>query len=516
METPELTAVENIPLLEVIGLQSEPRESPDGSSQHDDGTPGSHSEDRTGNPSGSVKLRLYLSHFLSTWNSRVFEFGAVLYLASIFPSTLLPMSVYAVARAASAILFSPAVGRYIDTKDRLHVVRLSIVIQRTVVAASCALFWLLEVSKQLPDYVQYLALSLLSLLACAEKLSSIMNLVSVEKDWVVVVAGDNMDALGALNAQMRRIDLACKLIGPLMIALIDGFSTKLAILVNLGMNVASVPVEYFAIALVYNRDQALRRPKAAPFANFSEHQIPHTYFERFRSSFLAWLQQLRAYSRHLAFLPSFAGATLYFTVLSFAGQMVTYLISAGYSSTYVGIARTASVILEIAATWAAPLVMTRIGPIRAGAWFSTWQTVCLAIGTAIFWQAPSSVLSASGLVVGTILSRVGLRGFELAVQIVVQEEVASDERGSFSAVEASWQNLFELCAFASTIIFSKPSQFHWPVIMSLIATCSASIMYAGFVRARRGHLVHLSDCVESKRRKRSDRGEEHEQMLEEA
>ena len=53
----------------------------------------------------------------------------------------------------------------------------------------------------------------------------------------------------AINAQMRRIDLTCKLMGPLFIALIDGTSTEVAILVNMGMN-ASVVVEYFAIAKV--------------------------------------------------------------------------------------------------------------------------------------------------------------------------------------------------------------------------------------------------------------------------
>lgn len=73
-----------------------------------------------------VTNRLYISHFLSTWNSRVFEFGAALYLASIFPGTLLPMSVYALTRGASAIVFSPAIGQYIDRGNRLQVVRLSI------------------------------------------------------------------------------------------------------------------------------------------------------------------------------------------------------------------------------------------------------------------------------------------------------------------------------------------------------------------------------------------------------
>lgn len=72
------------------------------------------------------KRRLYVSHFLSTFNSRVFEFGSVLYLATIFPGTLLPMSVYALARGASAIVFSSLVGLYIDRGNRLKVVRTSI------------------------------------------------------------------------------------------------------------------------------------------------------------------------------------------------------------------------------------------------------------------------------------------------------------------------------------------------------------------------------------------------------
>lgn len=56
--------------------------------------------------------------------------------------------------------------------------------------------------------------------------------------------------LAVMNSQMRRIDLSCKLFGPFFIALVNGFSTKVAILVNLGMNIASVVVEYYAIAQV--------------------------------------------------------------------------------------------------------------------------------------------------------------------------------------------------------------------------------------------------------------------------
>jgi iron-regulated transporter 1 len=73
-----------------------------------------------------IRLRLYTSHALSTWNSRLFEFGAFLFLAKIYPLTLLPASVYALARAAAAALVSPWLGSYIDKADRLRAVRLSI------------------------------------------------------------------------------------------------------------------------------------------------------------------------------------------------------------------------------------------------------------------------------------------------------------------------------------------------------------------------------------------------------
>lgn len=58
----------------------------------------------------------------------------------------------------------------------------------------------------------------------------------------MVVAQSDSETLKVLNSQMRRIDLLCKLIGPMAIALLDGYSTELAIIVNFGMNVASVPL----------------------------------------------------------------------------------------------------------------------------------------------------------------------------------------------------------------------------------------------------------------------------------
>ncbi|KAJ5662772.1 hypothetical protein N7462_011698 [Penicillium macrosclerotiorum] len=94
------------------------------------------------------------------------------------------MSSFALSRGLAAIVFAPAVGQYIDVGNRLHVVRVSIVGQRLVVAASCTIFYLLKTLVTISQVVNVFLLTALALLACIEKLCSIMNQISVERDWV--------------------------------------------------------------------------------------------------------------------------------------------------------------------------------------------------------------------------------------------------------------------------------------------------------------------------------------------
>ena len=70
--------------------------------------------------------------------------------------------------------------------------------------------------------------------------------------------------------------------------------------------------------------------------------------------------------------------------------------------------------------------------------------------------------------------------------------------GSFSTMESALQNVFELLSYASTIVWSQPEQFRYPVVMSCCAVACAAILYAQYVRQRRGHLLHLGPCMDVK------------------
>lgn len=58
-----------------------------------------------------------------------------------------------------------------------------IVLQRLVVAASCVIFYLLAIGIFMKRAVSIALLATLAVLACIEKLCSVLNMVSVETDW---------------------------------------------------------------------------------------------------------------------------------------------------------------------------------------------------------------------------------------------------------------------------------------------------------------------------------------------
>ncbi|KAL3962389.1 hypothetical protein ACCO45_003912 [Purpureocillium lilacinum] len=444
----------------------------------------------------TLEAQLYTSHLLSTANSRLFEFGAVLFLAALYPRTLLPMSIYALARSAASILLAHPVGACIDRRGRLAVVRASIVAQRVAVAASCGVLWAMHAALEGGavtaaavgeggSYGMKLRLSgrsvdalfgVLCVLACVEKLAAMATLVAVERDWVVVMTegmrtGDERRAV--VNARMRRIDLFCKLLGPLFISLVTAASTLIAIWTVLGMNVASVLVEYICIARVYKSVPALQRPPPGAATASSSSEPTHSSLSSLASRILP-ISSLPFYFRHPAFLPSFSLALLYLTVLSFSGQMVTFLLSIGYTPLHVGLARTGSTVVELSATWVSPWLMRRIGPVCGGIWSLSCQMIFLAAGLSWFLaefegEPARRLASATGLAVCVAFSRLGLWGYDLCAQAIVQDEVEAEFRGTFSTVEAALQNFFELLSFATTIAFSRPDQFRWPVVISTTA-----------------------------------------------
>lgn len=129
---------------------------------------------------------------------------------------------------------------------------------------------LMTVLKDSKPSIKWTFLMLTVVLASIERLCAITNTIAVERDWVVIIADGNGAVLEgksrqlckakifvakwaiALNSQMRRIDLLCKLLGPLLISLLGaaGVSLQECLLFIMATNVISVNIEYFTITKV--------------------------------------------------------------------------------------------------------------------------------------------------------------------------------------------------------------------------------------------------------------------------
>lgn len=173
-------------------------------------------------------------------------------------------------------------------------------------------------------------------------------------------------------------------------------------------------------------DRSLERQDDEDHAQ--EHAEERSLLRRISQYAQGTIEPWREYVRQPVFLASFALSLLYLTVLSFGPTMVTFLLHSGFSSLQVSGMRIGAVLAEISGTWVAPFLMDRIGPIRSGLWFLNWQFCTLAAAVAAFaFASDSPQLVAVSLIVGVALSRLGLWGFDLSVQFLVQEVCISQE-----------------------------------------------------------------------------------------
>lgn len=132
-------------------------------------------------------ILFYLSHFLFTWNDRVWEFASVILLIAAYPMTLLPSSVFGLSSTASAIVFSPTVGRWFDGTSRLKSVRMAIFAQRVAVAVGCICLWVM-VSHTLGREVKNGLFAVVILLGCIARLAFVGKTVGIERDWVASIS----------------------------------------------------------------------------------------------------------------------------------------------------------------------------------------------------------------------------------------------------------------------------------------------------------------------------------------
>ncbi|KAI1172398.1 Ferroportin1-domain-containing protein [Nemania sp. FL0916] len=515
-------------------------------------------------------FNLYLSHAFSTWNARGYEFAAILFTAAAYPNTLVAAALRMIIIYIAMIVFSSSVGQWVErSPNRLRTLLSTICCNRASVILG-SFFWLLILSQEnllaaetptavpsrfvLPrnDILKGVIFAVAVAFGIIERLSASGNLISMERDWVVTVAGPTGHPydLTNLNAVMRRIDLVCKLISPILISIVISAtgSVRIGVLYTEFTSLICIPIELISAKLVWSGSPALQAPKPVPAPEPA--QRPNSGGEESGiRSMSAWPGRIRQYFKGLemyftspVWMPSLALAILHFNMLTWRATFITYLINIGYSLNVITIARAIGSVFEISSTVITPRgivylgktrrqgqgpvpdneseasllheeaaqgdltsdAQTAIGLQRLGLWGLSSQLINTIPIVLVLWSISPSTSQTNDplpqpaltpthsilLFAFLSFSRLGVWIYDLTTQQLTQTFVPATQRSRFAGVEASVVNVFEVLGAGAAIAFPDVAQFRYLALASLAAVGVSWALYAAWVRERRAHLVH--------------------------
>ncbi|XP_015672555.1 solute carrier family 40 member 1 [Protobothrops mucrosquamatus] len=350
----------------------------------------------------SAKVLLYFGHALSTWGDRMWHFAVAVFLVELYGNSLLLTAVYGLVVAGSVLILGAIIGDWVDKNSRLKVAQMSLIVQNASVILCGILLMIVFLFKmQLVNLYQGWLLTLCYILVIS--IANIANLAStatgitIQRDWVVVVAGDNRSTLADMNATIRRIDQLTNILAPLAVGQIMTFgSPVIGCGFISGWNLISMCIEYMLLFKVYKKTPALAH-KAGPKGEESElkqlnvqkdgeskgtegvqliHKKENAVSEpeqentsclsRMTEPFSTFRDGWVSYYNQSVFLAGLALAFLYMTVLGFDCITTGYAYTQGLSGSTLSLLMGASALTGILGTVAFTWLRNKCGLIRTG------------------------------------------------------------------------------------------------------------------------------------------------------
>lgn len=406
----------------------------------------------------------------------MWQFAIPILFMEVFVDTLLPSAVFSLAMYATCIFAIPTVGKYLDTANRWTVMKYSIVLENLmIVVSAAALGAILLVTNADGIHKPVWTLKLLGLFAVTlvcGGVGQVLNdaqTLAIERDWVVVIAADDSNALAHLNTTMRRIDLSCKILAPMAFGIIMDFAgsdpttramTGAAVVAI--WNVLSTPLEYFMTRDIYDLNPALA------VKELSEEETHEQRASATQSTTARYAKMWKDYLNHPVFLLSFAFCSLYMTILDGGALNTAYLKWRGIPDSILGSSRGAGAVFGLVGTFIFPYIRKLMGRVERVAVVSVWLFwACLAPVILAFILAGESVTSDYVMLGCMVVSRVWLWSADLAETQIMQEWIEPHRRGSINAMQTATYQFFYIMIQCMGIVFHDPRQFEALVVFSL-------------------------------------------------
>lgn len=356
------------------------------------------------------------------------------------------------------------------------------------------------------------------------RLASTTAKISIEKDWVVVIAEqlslnaeEKSKQLSIINSQVRQIDLCTNIIAPLIAGLIMSFftfelfynGTVLSAVIFAVWNLISYAIEYYLLSSVYQQFSTLKKTKIERNIEKKKSNL----YKKFRKSFSMLKKGWSVYLHQGDILmPSIAFSLLFLTVLSFDSITIGYSKAQKLREITISILHGVGSISGILGTIAFPFFLNRL-KIRlhlVGIIGNITQIIFLfGCLVAIFLPgSPFTILHNSlstcqnetnnqtetiwkqfvdsdcyvytsilVLLSCMALSRFGLWLTDLVINQIFQENIKENERGVVGGVQSSINMFFDLVKYLAVIILNDVNQYGYLVIMSVSGVFISFCLY---------------------------------------
>ncbi|XP_012697770.1 solute carrier family 40 member 1 [Clupea harengus] len=364
----------------------------------------------------SAKFLIYLGHALSTWGDRMWNFAVAIFLVELYGNSLLLTAVYGLVVAGSVLLLGAIIGDWVDKNPRLKVAQTSLVIQNSaVILCGILLMVVFQFKEQLTELYNGWLLTtcyiMVISIANIANLASTATSIAIQRDWVVVVAGEDRNKLADMNATVRIIDQLTNILAPMLVGQIMAFGSHfIGCGFISGWNLCSMCLEYCLLWKVYQKTPALAIKSGQKETDqemkqlnsqkemenglspaegsqlMKEAAVVKTETEKPAGCCYQMAEPLRtfrdgwvAYYNQSIFFAGMALAFLYMTVLGFDCITTGYAYTQGLNGSILSLLMGASAITGIFGTVAFTWIRKKCGLIRTGFLSGMVQLSCLML-----------------------------------------------------------------------------------------------------------------------------------------
>ncbi|KAJ3696334.1 hypothetical protein LUZ61_000039 [Rhynchospora tenuis] len=432
----------------------------------------------------SALFVFYVSCFVGNIKEKLWNFTWPCAIAMLHPS-LMPVACVSFFSKLAIFVSGPLIGNLMDSFPRMHSYNF---LNQAKTAAQVISGIMILHALSAPDFsvssLQTQTWFVVLLLAMsADKLASLALDVSVERDWVVMLAGAKREiGLAQANATLSRVDLLCETGGAWLFAvLLSKYGHVMCIKFACVISVCTLPllmllsrvVDHLSLGVV---GQFTLPQSCENFHSFDWQLNPKKIVKD------GWMAIKRDWNEYVN-LPVLPASVTYVllcfnTALSPGSLMTTFLIHQGLSPYMLGLFSGSSAMLGFLSTFASASIVKRFGIFKAGAVGLLSQALPLITAVLVYWTEPilpgTALASFLALIV---LSRWGQMSYSVIGLQIIQTGVHPSKANLIGTIENSVASLAELVMMGLAVLACDVSHYGLLAALSACSVVAATLFY---------------------------------------